>query len=69
MKNVQNNFNALMAKYNVSERDIALRFGIKLRTVRSWKWGERDIPEHLRVLIENELERTKNDEKNISIGM
>lgn len=61
----RNSFTELMTKYGTNEREISLRFGIKLRTVRSWKWGERNIPEHLRVLIENELRRTKENEKTL----
>ena len=66
----KNKFTDLMTKYNVSEHEISLRFGIKLRTVRSWKWGEREIPQHIHDLLENELRRmNNNDEKDLQASM
>lgn len=66
----KNRFTDLMKKYNVTEFDISIRYGIKLRTVRSWKWGEREIPQHIHDLLENELRRmNNNDEKNLQAGM
>jgi DNA-binding transcriptional regulator YiaG len=65
-------FNALKAKYQLSNMAVALRFGISVRTVESWSSGARKPKEYTLVMMEKplkHLEGEKNNEKNVQVGM
>ena len=55
-------FLALKEKYQLTNVAIALRFGIPLRTVKSWSCGWRSPKEYTLTMMETTLARMKGEE-------
>ena len=51
----------ICGKYDYTQTDIAIRFGIPLRTVQGWYIGERTPPQYVVYMMDEILRR---DEKN-----